>query len=155
VVWVTMKKDGPVFANLLLDSILPDDLKVPESSEKGLEYKKLKTVPVRGEVYFEGAAVPGAYLTFTLMQDDKKVRAVRGDAMSEGDGSFRVSTYEAFDGLPEGKYEVTVVQRRPFRREDGSDGPNQLPAKYAAAKTSELTIEVKQGMGDVKLALTR
>src|SRR5262249_1081412 len=33
VAWVTMKKDGPVIANILLDSVLPDDLKVPESAE--------------------------------------------------------------------------------------------------------------------------
>jgi hypothetical protein len=154
VVWVTMKKDGPVFANLLLDGILPDDLKTPESSEKGQARKLLKTVPVRGEVCCDGGALPGAYLTFTRIED-KGGTAVRGDAMSEGDGSFRVSTYSAFDGLPEGKYAVTAVQRRPFRRQDGSDGPNLLPEKYAAAKTSGLTIEVKQGMGPVRLELKR
>jgi hypothetical protein len=29
IVWVTMKKDGPILANLLLDGILPDDLHLP------------------------------------------------------------------------------------------------------------------------------
>ena len=29
--WVTMKKDGPVLANVLLDSILPDDLKTKKT----------------------------------------------------------------------------------------------------------------------------
>jgi hypothetical protein len=102
-------------------------------------------------VYLDGGALPGAYLTFARVEGGSG----RGDAMSEGDGSFRVSTYSAFDGLPEGKYAVTVVQRRPFRRQDGSDGPNLLPEKYAAAKTSGLTIEVKEGMAPVRLELKR
>jgi hypothetical protein len=155
IVWVTMKKDGPVIANLMLDAILPDDLKTPESSEKGVARTRRKTLPVRGEVYFDGAPAAGAYLTFTLIQENKNATAIRGDAVSEGDGTFRVSTYTAFDGLPEGKYEVTAVLRRPFRRDDGGDGPNVLPAKYAATKTSGLTVEVKEGMGDVKLELTK
>src|SRR5207248_4170942 len=108
-------------------------------------------LPVRGEVYFDGVALTGAYLTFTQDSEAK----TRGDALSEGDGSFRVSTYTAFDGLPAGKYAVTVVQRRPFRREDGTDGPNLLPMKYADVKTSGLTLEVKEGMGGVKLELKR
>src|SRR5262249_56743514 len=65
IVWVTMKKDGPVIANLLLDAILPDDLKTPESDEKGVTYPKRKLVPVRGEVYFDGAPAAGAFVTFT------------------------------------------------------------------------------------------
>src|SRR5262249_12130128 len=35
-VWVTMKKSGPMLANVMLDSILPDDLTVPASDEKGV-----------------------------------------------------------------------------------------------------------------------
>lgn len=154
VVWATMKKDGPVFANVLLDAVLPDDLKVPESQEQGATRTKLKTVPVSGLVSLDGAALPGAFVTFTLIQPEGKA-AVRGDAVSEGDGSFRASTYTAFDGLPEGKYSVTVVQRRPFLREDGSEGANLLPAKYAAAKTSGLTVEVKQGGDELRLELSK
>src|SRR5262249_49482870 len=62
IVWVTMKKSGPVLANVLLDGVLPDDLRVPESKEEGIKLKNkpLETVPVRGVVYLDGAPVVGA-----------------------------------------------------------------------------------------------
>jgi len=36
IVWVTMKKDGPTIANIMLEGILPENLKMPESVETGL-----------------------------------------------------------------------------------------------------------------------
>src|SRR5947208_3521927 len=103
VVWVTMKKDGPVLANVLLDSVLPDDLSVPESREEGVKVTRKKTYPVRGVVYYDGAPVAGAQVVFT-MTDPKTTRVLRGDALTEGDGTFVPSTYNAYDGLPAGKY---------------------------------------------------
>jgi hypothetical protein len=154
IVWVTMKKDGPVLANVLLDSVLPDDLREPESSEKGYPYKLAKTLPVRGVVYLDGSPLVGAQVVF-VSETVKSKRRFRGDAMTEGDGSFVPSTYRAFDGLPKGKYTVTVVQRRPLLTPEGQPGPNVLPARYADAKTSGLEVEVKEGMGEIKLELTR
>jgi hypothetical protein len=154
VAWVTMKKDGPVVANVLLDSVLPDDLSVPESSEKGYPYKLAKTLPVRGVVYLDGSPLVGAQVTF-VSEGKKTKRRFQGDAVTEGDGSFVPSTYRPFDGLPAGKYAVTVVQRRPLIAPDGQPGPNRLPPRYASAKTSGLEVEVKEGMGEIKLELTR
>lgn len=42
VAWVTMKKTGPVVANLLLDGILDDALRIPESDETGVATTKRK-----------------------------------------------------------------------------------------------------------------
>src|SRR3712207_5735814 len=48
-VWVTMKKDGPVLANLLLDGVLPEDLRAPVTAEEGRPiYNRKPTEPVRG-----------------------------------------------------------------------------------------------------------
>ncbi len=154
VAWVTMKKDGPVVANILLDSVLPDDLRVPDSSEKGVRRTMLKTLPVRGVVYLDGSPLAGAQVNFSRPAG-KKRPAVSANALTEGDGSFVPTTYRAFDGLPAGKYAVTVVQRRPLTTPDGLPGPNRLPARYASAKTSGLTVEVKEGMAEIKLDLTR
>ena len=49
VAWITMKKDKPLIANVMLDGILPADLKVPDSEEKGVVVKKVATHPGRGE----------------------------------------------------------------------------------------------------------
>jgi hypothetical protein len=154
IVWVTMKKDGPVLANVLLDSILDDDLRVPESSEEGVKYDARPIYPVRGVVHLDGSPVAGAFVTFTRTEAKTK-RVVRADALTESDGSFQLSTRRANDGAPAGTYQVTVVQRRPQWAPEGRPGPNLLPGRYAEAKTSGLTAEVKEGMGEVRLELTR
>jgi hypothetical protein len=154
-VWVTMKKDGPILANVLLDSILPDDLKVPESAEEGVSTRGRKpTHPVKGKVYFEGAPTPGAYVVLTQAAPEGK-RGVRADALVEADGSFRPSTYTAFDGVPAGTYHVTVVWRKPFVTAEGKPGPNLLPARYADVKTSDLKVKVEPGANELELALKK
>lgn len=153
VVWVTMKPDGPVLANVMLDGILGDELQVPASAEEGVKVTRVPTVPVRGVVYCDGVPVPGAFVTFSHT-DEKTKRTIRADAISEADGSFVPSTYAANDGLPGLKFQVTVVQRRPFLTAEGKSGPNLLPARYAQAATSGLEVDVKEG-GEVKFELKR
>src|SRR5262249_30801782 len=52
ITWVTMKKTGPVIVNLLLDAILPEDLREFDSTEGGnYALKRLPTHPVRGKLY--------------------------------------------------------------------------------------------------------
>jgi predicted phosphodiesterase len=152
IVRVTMKKDGPVIANILLDSVLPDDLQVPESSESGKPLMKQKTQPVRGVVYLDGSPVVGAQVVFH--PTGKPAKRPGADALTEGDGSFVLSTYTANDGAVAGPYAVTVTLRRPLFTADGKPGPNLLPAKYAKVETSGLKAEVAEGGGEVKLDLS-
>jgi hypothetical protein len=152
IVWVTMKKDGPLLANILLDSVLPDDLKVPDSTEKGIATRaRQKTQPVRGTVYLDGSPVAGAQVFFSSAEER---RAPRADALTEGDGSFVPSTYTAADGMVAGKFTVTVLKRRPLRTPEGKPGPNLLPEKYSKRETSDLVVEIKEGGADVKLELS-
>jgi hypothetical protein len=149
VVWVTMKKGGPVLANVLLDAVLPDDLKTPASREKGVSTAgRLRTHPVRGQVFFEGTPTPGAYVVLHGVGRKEK-RRQRADAIVEADGTFRPSTYSAFDGVPAGEYVATVEWRKPLA------GPNLLPGRYASPKTSGLKVTVKPGDNAVTLELRR
>ncbi len=151
-VWVTMKKDGPVMANILMDGILGEDLKTIETAEEGvIDYHRRPTQPVRGTVTFDGKPVPGAYVV--LQEASKQPRPARADAFTDADGSFRLSTYTANDGAPAGEYAVTVVWRKPFHDETGKPGPNHLPAQYADAKTTPLKVTVKFGTNELALAL--
>lgn len=152
VVWVTMKKDGPVLANILLDSVLPDDLQVPESGEKGSTPKRGKVRPVRGVVYHKGVPVAGAQVRFVVDAKAKKGGA-NADGITEADGSLIPTTYAAFDGLEPGVYQVGVVLRKPAFLPDGKAGPNLLPAKYADPAKSGLSVEVKEGDTEVKIEL--
>ena len=152
IAWVTMKKDGPVMANVLLDSVLGDDLSVPDSKEKGRQIVKRKTFGVRGVVYFDGAPLVGASVVLSA-EEDKTTWSAEG--FTEGDGSFRPTTYTNFDGIPIGKYAVTVVQRRPLVLANGKAGPNQLPVKYADAKSSGIVVEIKEGDAEFRIELEK
>jgi predicted phosphodiesterase len=156
ITWVTMKKDEPVIANIMLDGILPEDLKKPVTDEEGvIVFNRKPTHPVSGKVIYEGSPLNRAYVTFFAF-DPKEPKFTRlGDAFTEPDGTFQMSTYKAFDGAPEGEYKVTVVLREPFFEPAGKLGTNKLPVKYAQAATTDLTVKVKSGNNSFTFELSK
>src|SRR5262249_53940603 len=64
IAWVTMKKDGPLIANVLLDGVYDADMAKPPSDEEGVPTNRRAVEPVRGTVYFEGTPAPNALVTF-------------------------------------------------------------------------------------------
>jgi hypothetical protein len=154
VVWVTMKKDGPVMANVLLDGILKEDLSPFASDEQGVkEYYRRPTHPVEAKVLFAGKPAAGAYVA--LRGTGKEPRQPYADGFVAADGSLKLSTYEAFDGVPAGDYAVTVVMRKPFFTQEGKLGPNLYPEKYADTSTSGLTFTVKPGENKLEVILEK
>lgn len=147
VVWVTMKKNGPVLANILLDGVLPENLQRPSSDELGVAREVKPTHPVKGVVYFDGVPAVGASVVFHLKSPDGKRLTRTGDGVTEGDGGFELSTYSAFDGAPAGDYVVTITLREPPDAL-GRSGPNQLPEKYSRPETSGLTATIRSGSND-------
>ncbi|MCS7045339.1 MAG: metallophosphoesterase [Gemmataceae bacterium] len=146
IVWVTMGKHGPTLANILLDGIYPEDLKrIVTDEEPHPIYDRKPVYPVRGKVTLDGAAVAGALVAFYSPSADGKSFSRVADALTNGDGTFALSSYTAFDGAPKGKYAVTVVLRQPFFEPSGKPGANRLPAVYADPKTSPLAFEVTAG----------
>lgn len=157
VAWVTMRKDAPTIANLMLDGILPENLQRPITDEEGvIVHNRKPTHPVAGKVLLDGTPLPRAYVTFFLVdpKDAKKPKHVT-DAITEADGTFALGTYKGFDGAPEGDYKVTVVLRDPFFEANGKMGANRLPEKYATATGTELTAKVKAGANHFTFELTR
>lgn len=151
IVWVTMKKTGPVLANVMLDGILPENLAMPETDEPVKEYDRKRTYPVRGSVHIDGAAAGGATIGFYLKQDGKKAPRFVGDAIVEGDGSFVMSSYGAFDGVPAGEYQVTVAFDG--RYAPVGDRKTWVPLKYTKAATTPLTATVKAGKNEFAFEL--
>jgi serine/threonine-protein phosphatase CPPED1 len=141
-VWVTMKKDGPLLTNILLDSVLPENLQKVKTDEPGVATaKRLATHPAGGFVYFEGTPIPGAVVTFT------KAKGASATGVVEADGSFKLSTYQAFDGAPAGAYQVTITA--------GKSAVKGLPAKYATAAKSELRATIQAGKNEIVLELKK
>lgn len=145
IAWVTMKKDGPVIANILLDGIYPEDLRLPTSDELGVETSGRKpTQSVKGVVFLDGCPLPEARIVFHDVTDPKKP-ARRADGLAEADGSFVLSSYTAFDGVPAGDYVVTVT----------AAAPNAVPERYTKVQTSDLKVTVKKGANEVTLELKK
>ncbi len=153
-VWVTMKKDGPVLANILLDGVLPDNLQQPLTNEKGTSYARLPArQPFEGKALFDGVPIPGAVVEFFPMGDAPA--GVRADGVVQPDGSFRLSTATANDGVAVGEYVATVTWRRPLFTPEGKPGPNALPELYARPATSPLRAKIVEGKNEVVLELHR
>jgi 3',5'-cyclic AMP phosphodiesterase CpdA len=150
IVWVTMKKAGPVLANIMLDGILPENLAVPETTEPVQQYDRKPTHPVRGWLFVDGAAAGGATVSFYQPAGDgRKAPRFVGDAIVEGDGSFVMSTYGAFDGVPVGEYLVTVAFDGRYGQP--KDRKDWVPAAYVKAETTPLRVNVKSGKNEVTL----
>lgn len=149
IVWVTMKKDGPLMANIMLDSIQAENLKTVKIDEPGFAIKKAPTYPVRGQAYFEGVPMAGAVITLIDVKD-KAAKPTKTLGIVEADGTFRLSTYQAFDGAPAGDYLVGVA----WREANGSRA-NLLPAKYASPATSGLRATVTMAPNDLVFELKK
>jgi predicted phosphodiesterase len=149
IVWVTMKKNGPVLANVMLDGILPENLTVPDTIEPVKEYDRKPTHPVKGFVYVDGFAAGGATVAFYAKAEGKKAPRFVGDAIVEGDGSFIMSSYGAFDGVPVGEYSVTV--NFDGRYAPVGDKKSWVPLKFTKPDTTPLKATVKAGKNELSI----
>lgn len=152
IAWVTMKKEGPVLANILLDAIHTENLATIETNEPVASNTK-KTYPVYGKVFFEGSPIPGAQIL--LQREPNAPRGARAHGIAAADGSFRLTTFTGFDGAPEGSYGVTVVWKRPAYDVQGKSSPNLLPPRYAHLATSGLRATIQPGENELILELTK
>src|SRR3954462_8208199 len=88
-VWVTMKKTGPVLANILLDGILREDLAPIASDEESAQtYNRQPTHPVEAKVTLDGAPLPGASVTLRSTEKGKPARGANG--IVEAGGKLRL-----------------------------------------------------------------
>jgi serine/threonine-protein phosphatase CPPED1 len=148
-VWVTMKKTGPVLANVLLDGILPENLQIPETDEPVVTKDRKPSQPTKGIVYFDGVPAAGATVSFhskSISAKEVVTYKMIGDALVEGDGSFAVSSHAAFDGLPVGEYQVTVSFDGRFV--PAGDKKGTIPEAYTKPATTPLTVTVKSGTNE-------
>jgi len=155
-VWVTMKKDGPVLANVLLDGVYPENMKHSATEETGVyAANRRPTHAVHGKVFFEGTPAANAQVVFHLISGQGKTFTRAGDALVEADGSFTLTTYSANDGAPVGEYAVTITNRDPPWDEQGKPGPNRLPARYGRPQTSGLRAKVEEGSNEFTFELKK
>lgn len=159
ITWITMKKDGPVIANVLLNGILPEDLSAvqPVAEEKGTVIKdRRELVLVSGRVQLEGKPVENAEVVFYYQVPEAEQPKVKGakqirssDALTNSRGEFTLSTYTNGDGAPLGEFIVTVV---PFKTKTGLPVKAPvIPEKYTKWQTSPLKVKIREAKSDLVL----
>lgn len=158
VAWVTMKPDGPVIANVVLDKVLPEDLKAFPSEETGAPlYEMVKNIPlhpVTVTVTQQGKPVSGAIVTFHGAPIPSLRERDIADGLTGADGTVILSTLQKQDGVPAGDYRVTVYKLASGTYYDGPvNAPSVLPAKYVNKETSGLTARIVAGENRIDIAL--
>ena len=154
VAWVTMKKDAPLIANVLLDGILPADLEVTDTEEAGTPQKQLPTFPTAGTFRLDGKPLAGATVTLHKLNPETEKWSSWADGLTDARGETKLSTYAKFDGVPAGKYAVTVVKTGKGYYDGDVPEKSQLPARYETPAASPLVVTVKPGNNEFTLELT-
>jgi hypothetical protein len=151
IAWVTMKKDGPLIAQVVLDGVLPADMKIADSNEKGFLVKKKPLHPLIGKLTIDGEQAAGVTVGLYAFNPITEKYKVVADGLTDEKGQFQLTTYSRFDGCPAGEYVVTVVKTGKGYYNDETPQKNLLPEKFAEPKTSPLKLTIKEGTNDVKL----
>jgi len=123
-----------------------------------------ETVPVTGSVTLDGKPVDNAAVAFFPEGGGLPARG-----MTDGSGKFTLMTFVAGDGALPGNHRVSVTKSETLAApavaapgetlETPTDGgaaenvKHLLPIQYSSPSTSQLTTEVKRGMGPVVLGL--
>jgi hypothetical protein len=93
------------------------------------------TFPVKGRVLVNDKPVQGVIVTFHPAGEEK---AAASYGKTDEAGYFALSTHQAGDGAPAGRYAVAVLWQK------GEEGMSLLPSEYASPKTSRLSAVVKE-----------
>lgn len=99
------------------------------------------TVPVAGEVRFQGQPVAAAYVTFFPRSGRPAM------AFTDVSGCFRMRTWNEGDGAVVGEHVVCVTKQQTGSTKPEESGyafaKNVLPERYATVATSPLRVVVK------------
>jgi hypothetical protein len=144
--WVTVTKDGPTLANVLIGGVLKDDLQPFASEEGGGDPGRDAFPGVIGTVTWKGKPAAGWQVTFTQLGGDPDETPITGNAKVTADGTFAVYGTRRGPGLKAGKYYVTFEPAAPLVVDAKASPPeNTVPEKYRKLRTTPLSVTVKDG----------
>ena len=107
---------------------------------------RVPLTPARGELRYQGKAIPGALVTFhPFGEGGKKAGVPHPHGVVNADGTFQLGTYSDGDGAPPGEYEVTVHWFVKARKDEEGPGKNALPLRFGNTETSGVKVRVQAG----------
>jgi hypothetical protein len=114
---------------------------------------RVKVYPVNGKVSVRGMPAESARVVFYPVSDElKKPGMPIPYGMTDGQGNFKLRSYDVDDGAPEGDYKVSIIwldvppekaQENPLSAKD------RLSGQYSNPQTSKLTAKVEKGGGEI------
>ncbi len=105
-------------------------------------------IPVSGKVTIDGKPVEFGSILFKPAGDPEKRPG--GGSLGTG-GEYGVSIYTPYDGLPPGKYDVTITATEAM----GETAQRwHAPMKYSNSEKSGLTAEIDKSTKEVNFELT-
>lgn len=133
-------------------------------------------VAVSGKVeYADGSVFEGGRISFVAADkegapnegDPKDGNDPKGDGKAKGpkvsphaeikeDGTFRMGTFQADDGVYPGKYKILITPQRP-RNPDRppKDWPPLNPAVYSSPEKTPLEVEITRAKRDLNLVVQK
>lgn len=117
-----------------------------------------KLQPVTGNVTFKGKKLPGALVAFYPIET---TTGNGGTGKTDADGKYTITYRRGGEGLPAGKYKVTVSKRimpdgtEPAKDVQPMDSPAKetIPAQYSNEEGTILVKTVSEGGGAIALEL--
>ena len=141
----TLRLTGTVRpAALLAGLILPlACAKAPPKPER------LPTHPVAGSLLIDGVPAVRAAITFHRTTPWPDGKACGPSAMTDDNGSFRMTTFRVYDGVPVGEYKVTILAE--YVTKDGADVPvpDLLKGKYSDREKTPLSVRIQEGENEL------
>ena len=117
-----------------------------------------KTYPVEGTVIFKETGQPAKELAgYSVSTESEKAgddgKKYSGSGQITPEGTFKISTFAANDGLMVGKHLVAISP--PVPTGDGPPPKALIPVRYGDLGTSGLTITVESGKAQPKLEVSK
>jgi hypothetical protein len=142
IAWMTVKKTGPVMANINLGGVYKDDLEEFPTVEDGKGVTPAKdALAVRGQVLIDGKPpANGSRLQVNFLTATGATSA--GNSRLDAEGRFSIYPNRGGAGIKAGKYLVTVSLADPLVVDPEVKLENPIPEKYRAKATTPFEIEV-------------
>jgi hypothetical protein len=111
--------------------------------------ERIAVHPAAGTITFKGQPMPGAIVALHPKSAlAESVPTPRANV--DKDGTFKLSTFDAGDGAPEGEYILTVQWYKPIKQgPDLVSGPNVVPPKYSSPQHSDKIIKIAAGQNNL------
>jgi len=104
-----------------------------------------ETFPVTGQLIVDGQPAENVVVTCHDLKGLDKVSPTFPETNTGKEGVFKISTYQAGDGVPEGEYALTFYWGELNLMSMSYGGPDKLNDRYRDPATSTIKVVVKKG----------